>query len=91
MGIYNWLKDKYGGRGEDETGKHSSDEADFIEDLSYGEYCNLIEYYSTRRRDYLFDIAEGIRLNKKISEWEKEQLWDLIDKKIMEVERHGGK
>jgi len=88
MGIYNWIKDKYKGEGETSS---KGDDGVFIEDLSYGEYCNLIEYYSTRRRDYLFDISEGIRLNKKISEWEKEELWDLIDKKIAEVERRAGR
>jgi len=50
-----------------------------ITEMSYDEIYNEI-VMNSEDVDALFTISEGIRFNKKLTDFEKEKLWELIDK-----------
>jgi len=50
-----------------------------ITEMTYDEIYNEI-MLNSEDVDYLMTIAEAIRFNPILTEWQKEKLWDLIDK-----------
>jgi hypothetical protein len=86
-GKFEWLREKYEGlkRGKGSGHQTSADKGDnflrgkFLEELSYDEYVVLIDSYHDDL-ETLGEIGDAIGLNKQLSEDEKGELWDRIDR-----------
>jgi hypothetical protein len=86
-GKLGWLREKYGRLKKHESSGHqtSADKGDnflrgkFLEELSHDEYVVLIDSYYNDL-ETLGEIGDAIGLNKQLSEDEKGELWDRIDR-----------
>ncbi|MCW3129209.1 MAG: hypothetical protein N2V75_03805 [Methanophagales archaeon] len=79
-----WIKDKYGVKKAEN--KEDVDTDNFLkgkklEELSHDEYVVLIDSYHDDS-ETLGLIAEAISLNENLSEDEKNELWDKIDREM---------
>jgi len=54
-----------------------------LDEMSYDELYNEIMLNSDDI-DSLIIISEAIRFNEKLKDWEKDRLWELIDKLVGE-------
>jgi len=83
-GKIEWIKDKYGVKKAES--KEDVDIDNFLKDknleeLSHDEYVVLIDSYHDDS-ETLGLIAEAISLNENLSEDEKNELWDKIDREM---------
>jgi len=79
-----WIKDKYGVKkteSKEDAGTDNFLKGKKLEELSHDEYVVLIDSYYDDS-ETLGLIAEAISLNEKLSEDEKNELWDKIDREM---------
>jgi len=79
--MLDWIKDKYGVKKTEDAGTDNFLKGKKLEELSHDEYVVLIDSYYDDS-ETLGLIAEAISLNEKLSEDEKNELWDKIDREM---------